>query len=396
MTLKIAIIGCGVAGSVLAAMLAGQPDIEMTYFEKTGLGDQSEAGTGLNVGPNAIKALGLTNPALAAAVRAASYDWARWKVCLTDGNPVFDFAITELADQPGIRIRWSELYRVLRAPVQQLVRFGTTVTACDYDPTQPGKLFVKSVDAHGAALEDTGFDMVVVTDGRYSVLRPQFGGAWLPRHIGVTIYRLLVDDTSGGLMDDYGWWFNGAKRLLAFRVPDDKVYIAGSFPMPPGGSIPADQQTPEALAAHYWPPSGKACPGVAWMVDQLITQHSHIHWARLQESPLLFKDSAGHVLFLGDSAHGMVPTLGQGASQSMEDACVAGAMIVRSADRPVPQITSAIAAAREERLRFVMDLSMDATAAMLSGADGSLQMQRLRSPDYQAHFKRLWSDVTFG
>ena len=132
------------------------------------------------------------------------------------------------------------------------------------------------------------------------------------------------------------------------------------------------------------------------MVDQLITQHSQIHWARLQESPLLFKDSAGHVLFVGDSAHGMVPTLGQGASQSMEDACVAGAMILRSAGRPVPQITSAIAAAREERIRFVMDLSMDATAAMLSGADGPLQMQRLRTPDYQAHFKRLWSDVTFG
>ena len=396
MTLKIAIIGCGVAGSVLAGMLAGRPGIAITCFEKTGLGDQSEAGTGLNVGPNAIKALALTNPALAQAVRAASYDWARWKVCLTDGSPVFDFAITELADQSGIRIRWSELYRVLRAPVQQLVRFGTTVTACDYDPRQSGKLFVQSVDAHGAAQKDTDFDMVVVTDGRYSVLRPQFGGAWLPRHIGVTIYRLLVDDTSGGLMDDYGWWFNGAKRLLAFRVPDDKVYIAGSFPIPPGDGIPADQQTPEALAAHYLPASGSACPEVAWMVDQLVTQHSHIHWARLQESPLLFKDPAGHVLFLGDSAHGMVPTLGQGASQSMEDACVAGAMILRLAGTPVPQITSSIAVARKERLRFVMDLSNDATAAMLSGADGKAQMQRLRTPEYQAHFKRLWSDVNLG
>jgi len=396
MPLRIAIIGCGVAGSVLAGMLAGQPGIAITCFEKTGLGDQSEAGTGLNVGPNAIKALSLTNPALAEAVRAASYDWARWKVCLTDGSIVFDFAITELADQSGIRVRWSELYRVLRAPVQHMVRFGTTVTACDYDPHQRGKLVVESIDADGIAHKDTGFDMVVVTDGRYSALRPQFGGEWAPRHIGVTIYRLLVDDTSGGLINDYGWWFNGAKRLLAFRVPDNKVYIAGSFPMKPGADIPADQQTPDALAAHYLPASGTACPEVQWMVDQLVMRHTHIHWARLQESPVLFKDPAGHVLFLGDSAHGMVPTLGQGASQSMEDACVAGSIILRSEGLPAPQITQAIAVAREARLRFVMDLSTDATAAMLSGADGRAEMARLRTPDYQLQFKRLWSDVHLG
>jgi len=111
---------------------------------------------------------------------------------------------------------------------------------------------------------------------------------------------------------------------------------------------------------------------------------------------VLFKDPAGHVLFLGDSAHGMVPTLGQGASQSMEDACVAGSIILRSEGLPAPQITQAIAVAREARLRFVMDLSTDATAAMLSGADGRAEMARLRTPDYQLQFKRLWSDVHLG
>ena len=42
--------------------------------------DHSEAGTGLNVGPNAIKALRLCDPALAAEVEAASLPWQRWQV----------------------------------------------------------------------------------------------------------------------------------------------------------------------------------------------------------------------------------------------------------------------------------------------------------------------------
>ena len=394
MTLRIAIVGCGVAGSVLGTVLAGRPGIDLVCFEKASLGEHAEAGTGLNVGPNAMKALRLVAPDLAARVRAASFDWTRWAVSHADGRPIFDFALTELADEPGIRIRWSELYRVLREPLADVARFGVQVTGCGFDRERPATLFVDYRDAAGTARREAGFDLVVAGDGRYSALRETFAEPLQVRHVGATIYRLLVADTSAGLIDDYAWWFNGPKRLLAFRVPPDRVYIAGSFPMAPGTDIPAGLKTPEALARHYLPANGEPCAEVRWMVDQLVRHAEQIHWARLQESPPLFHDASGRVLFLGDSAHGMVPTLGQGATQAMEDACVAGALIARApADASAATLTETIAAARRDRVRWVMDFSLDATAAMFEGADPQAAMGRLRDDAYRAAFRRLWSDV---
>ncbi len=402
MTFRVAVVGCGVAGSVLASLLAREPSIELVCFEKALPSEQAEAGTGLNVGPNAMKALRLTLPELYRSVRAASLPWARWRVDLCDGTPVFDFALAELAEDAGIRIRWSELYRVLRAPLAELARFGISIDHCGPDPAQPGRLLLSGHHVDGQAVQEAGFDLVVACDGRYSGLRPLLAGPWQARHIGVAIYRLLVDDTSAGLIDDYTWWFNGPKRLLAFRVPSDRVYIAGSFPIEAGRDIPASERSVEALARHHLPTSVAACAPVRWLVDRLVAQHGQIHWARLQESPSLWHDSSGQVLFLGDSAHGMVPTLGQGATQSVEDACVAGRLIVDAARRfggaaPTPggtaQLTARIASLREPRLRFAMDFSLDATAAMLAGAEGRTEMARLRLPHYQQQFRRLWADV---
>jgi salicylate hydroxylase len=398
--MKVAIIGCGVAGSVLAYSLAQVPGVEVHGYEKATPDDHSEAGTGLNVGPNALAVLQRQEPVLARQVLAASYDWLRWTCSDTAGQVIFDFPLSDCADRPGIRIRWSELYRVLRAPLQGLARFGTQVERVDHDSAAPGTFFVEYRDAHGVAHRDAGFDLVVATDGRYGALRPQFAGAWTPRHVPCTIFRVLVPDTSKGLMGDYAWWFNGSKRLLAFKVPPGHVYIAGSFPLPAAGAgIPAEDREPGAMARHYYPAHGQPCAEVRWMVEQLATQHEQIHWARLQETPPLFRDAGGQVLFLGDSAHGMVPTLGQGATQAVEDACAAASVIrdavqgrtTRVRPHDVAAMTAEIARRRHERIEWVMDLSLDATRAMLEGGEPRRDMGRLLEPDWQRSLARLWA-----
>ena len=61
--MRIGIIGSGVAGSLLAEGLLGAPGHEVTVFERAAAGDHAEAGTGLNLGPNALKALRLLGAA---------------------------------------------------------------------------------------------------------------------------------------------------------------------------------------------------------------------------------------------------------------------------------------------------------------------------------------------
>lgn len=397
--LKIAILGAGVAGAVLAHRLSQQPGIELLCLERVGADDHSEAGTGLNVGPNALKALECLDPALAAEVRSASLPWARWTTQLADGTPLFDLPLSEVADNPGIRIRWSELYRVLREAAGSAVRYGCTVTHVGRDPADATRSVVEWTE-NGQALRQDGIDLLVGCDGRYSQVRQAFSGAPEPRHIGVAILRALVEDTSGGLVDDYGQWFNGAHRLLAFRVKPHHVYIAATFPVEPGAPVRPEWNTEAVMRATWQPTSGQPLsPAMQWLLDALCSQLADSHWARMQESPVRFAEADAGVLYLGDAAHGMAPTLGQGATQALEDACAAAMIIERelAAGRCAPTAwLPLIAAARTERLRFAMDLSVAATDTMLEGADPVAGAQWKTEAPFLADLSRLFREVSLG
>ncbi|WP_082702584.1 FAD-dependent monooxygenase [Pseudacidovorax intermedius] len=396
--MKIVIVGAGVAGAILARRLARLPGVELHCLERVGPDDHAEAGTGLNVGPNAIKALRRLDAELAAQVEAASLPWTRWDIALTDGTPLMALPLSQVADNPGIRIRWSELYRVLRQGAGAAIRYGCTLESVGASETAPGKTRVRFTQ-DGATHEIDGIDLLVGTDGRYSRVRETFSGAPEPRHIGVAILRVLVPDTSGGLVDDYGQWFSGCHRLLAFRVPPDHVYIAATYPVAPGAAVQEAWKTEAVMRATYQPAEGEASPAVRWLLDAMCTQLHDAHWARMQEADVRFAEPGADVLYLGDSAHGMAPTLGQGATQAMEDACAA-ALIVEDAwarGQRTPRIwLDRIVAARTERLRFVMDLSVRATDTMLEGADPVAGTRWKTEPPFQAELAALFRDVALG
>lgn len=396
--MKIVIIGAGVAGAILARRLALLPGVELHCLERVSPEDHSEAGTGLNVGPNAIKALRLCDPALAADVEAASLPWQRWQVSLTDGTVLFDLPIAQVADNPGIRIRWSELYRVLRAGAGPAIRYGCEIDAIGpstNDSTRTTVRYTQGDVQH--TIED--IDLLVGTDGRYSATRAAFSGLPEPRHVGVAIVRTLVPDTSGGLVDDYGQWFNGAHRLLAFRVPPAHVYIAATFPIEPGAPIDDAWNTEAVLRAAYQPAGGAFSAAAQWLMDALCANLAQTHWARMQESDVRFAEPVRQVMYLGDSAHGMAPTLGQGATQSMEDACAAAMILAREigAGRLSPRDWLAqVEAARGERIRFAMALSIDATDTMLAGADPVAGTRWKTEPGFLGDLSALFRNVALG
>src|SRR5215831_9247085 len=99
--MRIVIVGAGVAGCVMARLLSRLDGVEVTCLERVARDDHSEAGTGLNVGPNAVKALRLVDPELADEITQASYVWRHWRISLTDGTVLFDLPLSEVADGPG-------------------------------------------------------------------------------------------------------------------------------------------------------------------------------------------------------------------------------------------------------------------------------------------------------
>jgi 2-polyprenyl-6-methoxyphenol hydroxylase-like FAD-dependent oxidoreductase len=378
--MRIGIIGTGVAGSLLAEMLAG---CDVTAFERATPGDHAEAGTGLNIGPNALKALRLHLPARHAALREASAAWRRWQVWLTDGTPLLDLDLLEVAEEPGVRIRWSELYRLLRAPIAARTRHAHRLEALEED--SQGRL-VPVFATPGGPVREGGFDLLVAGDGRYSRLRALTAGEAEPEHLNICIWRLLVPDAQDCPYDDYGQWFHGPNRLLSFRVPGGAVYIAGAFGLP-DGTIPEAMKTAAAQRALFTPGQGAPCEAVAWMLRETERRIGEIHWARLQVAPLARGTPDGRVLFLGDAAQAMVPTLGQGATQAIEDGVIAGRVLRAGGG------VAEVAAARDERVEFVRRFSIEATDTMLPGADPVAGTRAKDGEAFRAKLRRLYTEV---
>ncbi len=382
--MRIGIIGTGVAGSLLAEALQAKPGVEITAFERAAPGDHAEAGTGLNIGPNALKALRLHMPARHASLRAASLPWERWFIDLADGTRLFDLDMRDVAEEPGVRIRWSELYRLLREPLAGRTRNGHVLEALEEDAA--GRLVPVFRTAEGLA-RDGGFDLLVGADGRYSRLRALTAGEPDSLPLNVCIWRLLVTDVADCPYDDYGQWFNGPHRLLSFRVPGGAVYIAGAFPLPEDGQIPEALKTPAAQRALFAPADAPPGPAVAWMLDRMATEFDDIHWARVATAPMLRQAAGGRALFLGDSAQAMVPTLGQGATQAVECGVVAG-MVLASGGT-----ADEVAALRDPRAGFVRDFSVEASDTLRAGADVVAGTRAKMQPAFLAKLRRLYTDV---
>src|SRR6202008_4534364 len=295
--MRIAIIGAGVAGCVMARSLSRLAGLEVICLERVARGDHSEAGTGLNIGPNAVKALTLIDPELAQDITDASFVWRHWRISLTDGAVLFDLPLSEVAEGPGWRIRWSELYRVLREAAGRPVHYGCEIINIARDDTNPRKTTIAWTQ-DGSTHRLDGIDLLIAADGRYSPVRRTISGEVRVRHTGVAISRMLVPDTSNGLIDDYEQWFNGPNRLLSFRVPPSHIYIACAFPMPPEAEIAPHQKTPDRLRAAYMPAHGAPSAQARFMIDAVCNNVADTHWARMQEHDVLYRASDCNVLYL--------------------------------------------------------------------------------------------------
>jgi salicylate hydroxylase len=393
--MRIVIVGAGVAGCVMARRLSRLDSVEVSCLERVQRDDHSEAGTGLNIGPNAVKALTLVDPELAGLITHASFPWRHWRVSLTDGTVLFDLPLTEVAEGPGWRIRWSELYHVLREAAGASVRYGCEISSIGRDAVDPRQTSVEWTQ-DGTTHRLDRIDLLIAADGRYSKVRRVISGEPSVRHIGVAIFRLLVPNTSNGLIDDYEQWFNGPNRLLSFRVPDNHIYIAGAFPISPEQPIPDDLKTPAVLRETFTPRGMPPSAQTRWLIDAICQNVADTHWARMQEHDMLYRASGAHVLYLGDAAHGMVPTLGQGATQAIEDAANAAVLIAQrhqAGQRDVDRWLSEIDVLRNARMRFVMEFSLDATDTMLVGADPVAGTRHKNEPPFQNKLKALYRDV---
>lgn len=392
--LKIVVVGAGVSGCVLSKCLGADDRIDLTCLEQVDRHHHKGAGTGLNIGPNAVHAISRADPGLAALLDGCSLPWLTWKMHLADGRTLFEVSLPSLAGRPGWRISWSDLYETLRTEAGPWIHFGASITKMAQGAD--GRLSVEwSESGVGHSISD--IDLLIAADGRFSKTRRMFDGVPATCHLGVVIFRMLVPDTSHGLINDHEQWFAGPNRLLAFRVKPDFAYIAGTFPIEPDQEISIEAKDPAFLRQTYMP-AGPVAPAVEWLTDQICANASQIHWARMQEHEILYASKKTPILYVGDASHGMIPTLGQGATQAFEDASVIASWIRTEVTRgnlfPCKWLRQ-LDELRKDRMRFVMGFSREASDTLLADSDVASGSRRKMQPEFLRNLRMLFCGSYF-
>lgn len=304
--MRIAVIGAGIAGLVAACILQDDGH-DVTVYEQRE--HPNADGAGLTLFGNAFEALdtvGLgeqihaiadnTLPSLRTGQRTPDGTWLTTMPPQTVGQLYSVHRVT-LHDTLMNRLRSGTLQTGVRALVDPL-----------------GKPRVEVSD--GAEV----FDLVVVADGIHSQNRQRIGLDAGLRYSGYTAWRGVTQkpvDLQGEAAETWG---SGAIYGLV-PLPNDQVYWFGTRNQAVGVTFEDEHAAvTEAFAGWHTPIPGT----IAATPESALIRHDIYD---LHQLPKTFW--RGRTVLLGDAAHAMLPNLGQGAGQGIEDA-VTLALLLRS------------------------------------------------------------------
>ncbi|MEU6709178.1 FAD-dependent monooxygenase [Streptomyces wuyuanensis] len=201
-------------------------------------------------------------------------------------------------------------------------------------------------------------DLVVAADGIGSAVRRSlFPGHPGPRYSGFTTWRVVVPAPDRPFTPHETW---GRGALWGTQpLEDGRVYAYAAALAPAGRRAPDDEKAELLRRFGDW---HDPVPGVIAAAEPGgVLRHDVHHMAEPLPAYHL-----GRVALLGDAAHAMQPTLGQGGNQAIEDAIVLAHHAGRGHD-----VVGRLPAYTEERLPRTMGIVRQATRtgrlAMLSG-----------------------------
>ncbi len=321
---RVAIIGGGIGGLTAARALCRR-GIEVAIYESAP--ELREIGAGVALGPNAMKvlrSLGLEDDVRAIAGR---WDWALTRNGKT-GRVISKTGREQQASlfgSAGATAHRADLLDVLSNSVpSELVTLGTRCIGVEPD----GPVAVARFE-DGAEVEA---DLIVGADGIHSAVRASLFGPDAPRFTGKICYRSVVpvEAVPGGPPpNDNAQWLGPHGTIVLYPVRrdelinvvchyDDEGYRHESW-------VSRCEQAEVLERYRGWHESLLRIfsAGEVWYKWALYDRDPIPRWTR------------GRVGVLGDAAHPMLPYLGQGACQAIEDGCVLAAALAAEPADPV-------------------------------------------------------------
>jgi salicylate hydroxylase len=336
---EVAIVGGGIGGLFAANALVAH-DIPVSIYEQApALG---EVGAGVYLTPNAVRqmervGLGPAVEKWGARVGPKSHYFRH------DGTPI---APVQVADTSG----WNATFGMHRADLVDFLAANLPdgIVHCGHRAVgfaQTDEVARVSF-SNGATIVA---DVVVAADGIHSELRPYVFPPSTPVFHGTISYRGLVsrERLPDWPMDRWQMWAGPAKHFLVFPVRHGEMvnYV---------GFVPTDEEMKESWSAPGNPDTLRAeFEGWDPRIGAVLKQVDHcFRWALYDREPLPTW-SKGRLTLLGDAAHPMLPHLGQGANQSIEDGMALATILAQADNAAVPAALLAYERLRRERVADV-------------------------------------------
>jgi salicylate hydroxylase len=323
-TPRIAVIGGGIGG-LTAAHALRRRGFDVAAYEAAP--ELKEIGAGVALGPNAMKALRSLD--LEAPVRAVAWEseyqllrnWRSGRVISRTPRRGY---LAERFGATGCTAHRADLLDVLATGLEDVVTLGARCVAVETTDTVAAARF-----ADGSEVEA---DVVVGADGIHSAVRASLFGPDAPRFTGKICWRCLVpvEAVPGGLpTTDNTTWLGPHGAVVVYLVRrGELVNVVAHYD--------DDSWTEESwirecdraeVIANYrgWHES---------LLRLFAASERHYKWALYDRDP---RDrwTKGRATLLGDAAHPMLPYLGQGACQAMEDGVVLAAALAAVPDDPL-------------------------------------------------------------
>ncbi|WP_165985092.1 FAD-dependent monooxygenase [Streptomyces sp. YIM 98790] len=334
--MSVLIVGGGIGG-LTAALALARIGHHVEVAER--MPRFTPAGAGIVLAPNAVRVL----TALGVDLTGCGRPVRDFDIVRADGTLLRRFVPRPLPGGPGaLTMTRTALHDALRGtlPPEVRVRTGQTVTSL----TEAGDAVEAGCDGESGSASGSGagsgsYALVIGADGIRSAVRAHLtGDAAAPRYSGDTCWRALTPNP--GITRPVEAWGPGS-RIGAVPLPEGRLYSYFVLAAPRGAPVPEEPGAFRRAFAHHR-------GGLTRLFDLLpgppplrhdLEEHGRTVWGR------------GRVVLLGDAAHAMPPSLGQGAAMAIEDA-YALALALRPGTAGVPARYAALRHRRVRALRL--------------------------------------------
>ena len=370
-SLRIAIIGGGIGGLTAALALRAR-GLTVTVFEQAEV--LREIGAGVSLHPNAarlLKRIGLDDQLrkIGSPITGITLRSSQGEAIATPEGP----ATPAFSPDGGVgyNVHRADFLNLLFAALPKgTVNLGHRCTRISEDSDRVHLSF-----ANGASAEA---DVVVGADGIRSVVQREIGLESRPTSEGTMAYRGLIPAERFAWaqeLRDPALWLGSGRSFLLYPVASGRLINMVAF-------VPTDTDSEEswsapgdlkALAAEY---AGWDTP----VVDTINSLEETFRWGIYDRAPLPYWSTA-RVTLMGDAAHPMVPHVGQGAGQSIEDAITLAVLLEGS--------TAADVAARL-KVYEALRLARTSRVQALARAAGKLYRAEHENPSEKAERLREW------